>query len=169
MSSPVSSIRTFYPDGDKKVLGFLTYDIILGLGIDHIYSTPYFVALVGALGASLIACTLTRQWPIVKVAQRWRFLQTSSAVLTNPIAETLPNARVSDLGSILSKDGFQVFRKGGQLYAFKGLSGRYAPIGVHIALILTLVGAMMGAFGEWRGSVIAPESSQFVVAQVRPG
>lgn len=147
------------------MLGFVTWDLILGLGLDHIYATWYFAALVVLLGASLLACTSTRQWPIVKVAQRWKFLSRREGVLANPLAETLPNARLEDLGALLMKNGFQVFREGPKMYAFKGLSGRYAPIGVHFAIILTLIGSMMGALGGWRGTVMIPEGADFVVAQ----
>ena len=33
-----------------------TVDAILALGIDHVYTTPYFLALIGLLGCSLAAC-----------------------------------------------------------------------------------------------------------------
>jgi cytochrome c biogenesis protein len=28
---------TSYPDGPSKVLGFLSYDVLLGLQLDHVY------------------------------------------------------------------------------------------------------------------------------------
>lgn len=57
-----------YPDGPNKVLGFLSYDVLLNCQLDHIYTAWYFYALIGVLAASLMACTVTSQWPAVKVS-----------------------------------------------------------------------------------------------------
>ena len=60
-----------YPDGPDKVAGFVDYHLIELLQWDHIYTAPYFLALLALLGASLAACTSTRQWPMVRVARRY--------------------------------------------------------------------------------------------------
>ena len=59
-----------YPDGPDKVAGFVDYHLIYQLQWDHIYTANYFLALLALLGASLAACTSTRQWPMVRVARR---------------------------------------------------------------------------------------------------
>ena len=59
-----------YPDVPTKALGVLDYKFIWALQWDHIYTADYFLALLATLGASLAACTATRQWPMVKVARR---------------------------------------------------------------------------------------------------
>lgn len=56
-----------YPTEGPKMLGFLTYRMILFLQLDHIYTAPYFYGLMGLLVAQLIACTHTRQYPMAKV------------------------------------------------------------------------------------------------------
>lgn len=80
-------------------------------------------------------------------------------------AQVLPNARLADLGSSLTTKGYQVFRAGPQLYAFKGLAGRLGPIGVHAALLLSLFGTAYSGFGGWKGSAMVPEGQEFLVAQ----
>lgn len=60
----------------------------------------------------------------------------------------------------------QVFLKGPSLYAFKGLAGRFAPIGVHLALLLIMGGATLSAAGSFRGSVTVPQGLNFVVGDV---
>ena len=60
-----------YPAGAHKVLGFLTYQWIFALQWDHIYTAPYFLGLMALLGASLAACTSTRQLPMIRVARRY--------------------------------------------------------------------------------------------------
>ena len=59
-----------------------------------------------------------------------------------------------------------MFLKGPYLYAFKGLAGRYAPIGVHLAMLLIMVGATLSATGSFRGSVTVPQGLNFVVGDV---
>lgn len=59
-----------------------------------------------------------------------------------------------------------MFLKGPSLYAFKGLAGRFAPIGVHLALLLVMSGATISAAGSFRGSVTVPQGLNFVVGDV---
>lgn len=56
--------------------------------------------------------------------------------------------------------------KGPSLYAFKGLAGRFAPIGVHLALLLVMVGGTLSAAGSFRGSVTVPQGLNFVIGDV---
>lgn len=56
--------------------------------------------------------------------------------------------------------------KGPSLYAFKGLAGRLAPVGVHIALLLIMAGGTLSAAGSFRGSVTVPQGLNFVVGDV---
>lgn len=60
----------------------------------------------------------------------------------------------------------QVFLKGPSLYAFKGLAGRLAPIGVHLAMLLIMVGGTLSAAGSFRGSVTVPQGLNFVVGDI---
>lgn len=75
--------------------------------------------------------------------------------------------RLSRLLSVIFHYCFlQVFLKGPSLYAFKGLSGRFAPIGVHLALLLVMAGGTLSATGSFRGSVTVPQGLNFVVGDV---
>jgi len=56
--------------------------------------------------------------------------------------------------------------KGPSLYAFKGLAGRFSPIGVHLAMLLIMAGATLSATGSFRGSVTVPQGLNFVVGDV---
>ncbi|KAE9448530.1 hypothetical protein C3L33_19549, partial [Rhododendron williamsianum] len=59
-----------------------------------------------------------------------------------------------------------VFLKGPSLYAFKGLAGRFAPIGVHLAMLLIMVGGTLTAAGSFKGSVTVPQGLNFIVGDV---
>ena len=65
----MQAYQSFYPE-DKPLFGFLTWRVILGLSLDHIYTAPYFLGLLLLLAFTLVACSTTRQWPMVRVAQR---------------------------------------------------------------------------------------------------
>ncbi|CAO2815093.1 unnamed protein product [Amaranthus hypochondriacus] len=154
-----------YPE-DHPVLGFFTWRWVLTLGFDHMFSSPIFLGSLGLLAASLMACTYTTQIPLVKVARRWGFLKSAETICKQDFAEKLPRASVQDLGVVLMGAGYEVFLKGPYLYAFKGLAGRYAPIGVHLAMLLIMVGATLSATGSFRGSVTVPQGLNFVVGDV---
>ncbi|KAF3571297.1 hypothetical protein F2Q69_00058421 [Brassica cretica] len=154
-----------YPE-DSPVLGFFTWRWIFALGLDHMYSAPIFLGMLALLAASLMACTYTTQIPLVKVARRWSFMKSDDAIKKQDFAESLPRASIQDLGVILMGDGYEVFMKGPSLYAFKGLAGRFAPIGVHIAMILIMVGGTLSATGSFRGSVTVPQGLNFVMGDV---
>lgn len=82
---------------------------------------------------------------------------TTEAAAHQPRAgETLPSASVRDLGGLLKDSGYEVFLKDGSLYGFKGISGRFAPIAVHVSLVLILLGAAIGALGGLEGTVRPP-------------
>ncbi|XP_051132096.1 cytochrome c biogenesis protein CCS1, chloroplastic [Andrographis paniculata] len=148
---------------DNPVMGFVTWKWILTFGFDHMFSSPIFLGTLSLLGLSLIACTYTTQIPMLKVARRWSFLRSAEAVRKQEYSDTLPRASIQDLGVILMGSGYEVFLKGSSLYAFKGLAGRFAPIGVHIALLLVMAGGTLSASGSYRGSVTVPQGLNFVI------
>ena len=146
---------------DSPAFGFIDYPLILDFGLDHIYTEWYFLALLSGLAASLTACTFTRQLPVWRVSADWKFLDRPATLLKMEEAESLPRARSADLADLLAQRGYQVFMKGKKMYAFKGLVGRLAPIGVHAALLLTLGGAAYSGLGGLGGSVMVPEGTSF--------
>ncbi|MEO0970761.1 MAG: cytochrome c biogenesis protein ResB, partial [Cyanobacteria bacterium J06639_18] len=64
--------KTNYPS-QPALFGFLTWKVILTLGLDHVYSTWWFLALLILFGTSITACSFTRQLPALKVARKWKF------------------------------------------------------------------------------------------------
>ncbi|KAG2534939.1 hypothetical protein PVAP13_9NG075400 [Panicum virgatum] len=151
---------------DNPVFGFITWRWILTPGFDHMFSSPVFLGLLALLALSLMACTYTTQLPMVKVARRWSFTQSGERIKKQEFADSLPRASIQDLGVILMGAGYEVFTKGPSLYAFKGLAGRYAPIGVHLAMLFIMAGATLSATGSFKGSVDVPQGLNFVIGDV---
>ncbi|XP_078430528.1 cytochrome c biogenesis protein family [Wolffia australiana] len=151
---------------ENPVFGFITWKWIIYPGFDHMFSSPVFLGMLALLAASLMACTYTTQIPMTKVARRWSFMKSAESIRKQEFSDTLPRASVQDLGVILMSAGYEVFRRGPCLYAFKGLAGRFAPIGVHLAMLLVMAGATVSATGSFRGSVNVPQGLDFVVGDV---
>jgi cytochrome c biogenesis protein len=86
------------------------------------------------------------------------------------VHDALPRAVCADLARALAARGYQVFATPtGQLYGFKGLIGKMAPLAVHAGLLLSMVGFLTSALGGATGSAMAPEGSAFVMADaLRP-
>ena len=132
--------------------GLLSADVILALDFDHMYTSPVFLGLLALLAASLSACTATRQWPTLKVSRKWQFKRNRAQIAALTYAESLPRARLGDLAAALEKEGFRALALEGKLYAFRGLTGRVAPIVVHAAMLFSMMGFLVGAVGGWEGS-----------------
>lgn len=160
--APPSTYMRDYPDS-RPIMGFLTWRWILALSLDHMYSSPLFLGLLLLLAASLIACTSNRQLPMVRIARRWSFHKSPNTILKMDTSDVLERARASDLATLLTAEGFQVFTRGPALYAFKGLVGRFAPIGVHAALLLIMAGGTFSALGGWDGTAMTPQGLEFFV------
>uniref|UniRef100_A0A7C8YM40 ResB-like domain-containing protein n=2 Tax=Opuntia streptacantha TaxID=393608 RepID=A0A7C8YM40_OPUST len=93
-------------------------------------------------------------------------MQSPEAICKQEFSEKLPRASIQDLGIVLMGAGYEVFLRGPCLYAFRGLAGRFAPIGVHLAMLLIMAGATLSATGSFRGSVTVPQGLNFVVGDV---
>ena len=85
------SIETYklkYPFSNP-VLGFLTWDRILKLGLDHVYKSWWFFTLIFLFGLSLISCTFLQQFPSLKIARRCQYFRKTSQFYRLKIFTTL--------------------------------------------------------------------------------
>ena len=73
----ISGIPGIYFCRSFALFGFLSWQLVLALGLNHVYSTWWFLSLLVLFGTSLTVCTFTRQFPALKAAQRWQFYRKS--------------------------------------------------------------------------------------------
>jgi cytochrome c biogenesis protein len=73
-------------------LGVLQADGVLGLQLDHVYSSGWFLALMAWLALSLLLCSWRRQWPALQAALRWIDYRSARQLSKLSVAETLPVA-----------------------------------------------------------------------------
>jgi len=57
----------------KPIYGIIDANFILNLGIDHVYSTWWFLSLLLLLAICLVSCTMTRQFPLLKNSKEFFF------------------------------------------------------------------------------------------------
>ena len=161
------------------LFGFLTWKVILTLGLDHVYSTWWFLALLILFGTSITACSFTRQLPALKTARKWKFYNKARQFkklalsaefnVENKNAENKDNTSLNNLIEKLHQKNYKVFQEQDNenlLYARKGIIGRIGPIVVHIGIIVILLGSILGAMTGFIGQEMIPSGETFQVKNI---
>ncbi|CAN1210123.1 cytochrome c biogenesis protein [Tumidithrix helvetica PCC 7403] len=154
-----------YPD-HPALFGFLTYQVILTVGLDRVYGSWWFLSLLILFGSSLAACTFNRQLPMLKVAKRWFYYTKPQSFAKLPIATELTGRSLNDLSQALIQKGYKVFQADDRLYARKGLIGKVGPIFVHASMLLVLAGAILGALTGFTAQEMVPSGETFQIKNI---
>jgi cytochrome c biogenesis protein len=154
-----------YPE-HPALFGFLSWKIILAIGLNHVYSTWWFLSLLILFGTSLTACTFTRQIPALKAARRWNFYQQPRQFEKLALSAELDTGSTSSLIPLLEKRGYKIFEKEDAIYARKGIIGRIGPILVHAAMLMVLAGAILGTFTGFTAQEMIPSGATFQVKNI---
>ncbi|MCM1981416.1 cytochrome c biogenesis protein [Lyngbya confervoides] len=154
-----------YPES-PALFGFLTWKVLVGIGLDHVYRTWWFLALLILFGASLVACTFTHQLPALTSARRWKFYRQPRQFEKLALSTVLPTLDLFHLQALLQQHRYRVYQEGSALYARKGIAGRVGPIIVHISLLLILLSGIVGALGGFMAQEMVPSGQQFQVRNI---
>ncbi|OKH16927.1 cytochrome c biogenesis protein [[Limnothrix rosea] IAM M-220] len=154
-----------YPE-DPALFGFLTWKVLLAMGLDHVYTTWWYVLLLVVFGASLVACTFRRQLPALKAAKNWNYYSQARQFKKLALSTELNQGSLDTLVPHLEQKRYKIARDGDKLYANKGIAGRIGPIIVHIGMIVTLIGSIIGAFGGFMAQEMIPSGVNFKVNNV---
>ena len=154
-----------YPE-DPALFGILTWKVILGLGLDHVYRTWWFLALLMLFGASLTACTFTRQLPALGAAQGWKYYSQPRQFQKLALSTTLTEATLATLAEQLGRRRYRVFQEGDALYGRKGIVGRIGPILVHASMLLILLGAIWGSMTGFFAQELVPSGDTFRIQNI---
>lgn len=157
--------QTNYPQ-DPALFGFLSWKVILTLGLDHVYRTWWFLALLIVFGASLTACTFTRQFPALGAAQKWQYYTQPRQFQKLALSAELSETDLASLSRRLNQRRYRVFQDGNQLYGRKGIVGRIGPIVVHASMLLILAGAILGAMTGFFAQEIVPSGETFQIRNI---
>ncbi|MGF1517659.1 MAG: cytochrome c biogenesis protein [Nodosilinea sp.] len=157
--------QTNYP-ADPALFGFLSWKVILITGLDHVYRTWWFLALLMVFGASLTACTFTRQFPALGAAQKWKYYSQPRQFQKLALSAELSETDLATLATGLTQRRYLVFQDGKQLYGRKGIVGRIGPIVVHASMLLILLGAILGAMTGFFAQEIVPSGETFQIRNI---
>jgi cytochrome c biogenesis protein len=165
----VAFYQSNYPE-HPALFGFLTWKLLLILGLDHVYRTWWFLSILILFGSSLTACTFTRQFPALKAARRWKFYeepqQFAKLALSAELEAELETANLTSLEQFLQQKNYRIFREGDKVYARKGIIGKIGPIIVHASMLVILAGAMWGAMTGFLGQEMVPSGETFQVKNI---
>ena len=137
--------------------------ILLVLGLDHIYKTWWFLGLLFLFGTCLSSCTFIQQLPALKVARRYNF-KTTNLEFKRQEYETILNTKyfATCLNNFKQKN-YTIFQQQQIIYTYKGILGRFAPIIVHISMLLILLGNTIAAWGSFNAQELIPKGEIFQV------
>jgi len=150
----------------NPVFGFLTWDIILKFGLDHVYKTWWFFILIFLFGLSLISCTFLQQLPSLKIARRCQFFRTTGQFYRLKISTILNSFSFNKILSRIKDKQYSVFQQKNIIYCYKGLIGRIAPILVHFSMILVLLGTIVGSLFGFKAQEIVPKTENFHIQNI---
>ena len=150
----------------NKIFGFLSWDLIIQFGFDHIYKTWWFITLIFLFGVSLSTCTLLQQFPSLKIARRCQFFRTTQQFGRLNISTNLKHFISSQLLFKIKEKNYSIFQQKSIFYSYKGLIGRIAPIIVHFSMIIILIGAIFGSVSGFKAQEIIPKTETFHIQNV---
>lgn len=150
----------------NRVFGFLSWDIILNFGFDHVYTTWWFITFILLFGISLLTCTFLQQLPSLKIAKRCQFFRLTNQFRLLNISTKLQHLSLTKLLFRIKESQYSIFQQKDIAYCYKGLIGRIAPIIVHFSMILILLGAVFGSLNGFKAQEIVPKTETFHIQNV---
>ncbi|OLT57937.1 cytochrome c biogenesis protein [Moorena bouillonii] len=154
-----------YPE-DPALFGFLSWKVLLLLGLDHVYRTWWFLSLLVLFGSSLTACTFTRQFPALKAAGNWKFYKQPRQFGKLALSVELDKGSFTSLTELLEKRRYKVFQEGDTIYARKGIIGRIGPIVVHASMLIILGGSIWGSMTGFTAQEMVTSGNTFQVRNI---
>jgi cytochrome c biogenesis protein len=157
--------RQNYPE-DPALYGFLSWKVILAWGLNHVYSTWWYLSLLVVFGSSLTACTFTRQFPALKTARNWQYYQKPRQFEKLALSTESKNGSIKSLIPLLEAQKYKIFQQDNALYARKGILGKIGPIVVHAGMLVVLAGGIWGIFTGFFAQEMVPSGSTFQVKNI---
>ena len=150
----------------NRVFGFLSWDIILKFGLDHVYKTWWFISFIIIFGMSLLTCTILQQLPALKISRRCQFFRTPQQFQRLKVSTQLNALNFHKLLAKIKETQYSIFHQKNIIYAYKGLIGRIAPIIVHFSMILILIGTIVGSINGFKAQEIIPKTETFHIQNI---
>ena len=145
----------------NPLFGFLSWKLIIALGLDRLYNAWWFILVLLLFGSSLLACTFTTQLPSVKTFKIWKFVTQPSQYKKFKVNDVIKLGTSNVIAFNCNDNNYHFFRQQKKGYAYSGLLGRVAPIVVHGSIIILLLGSTLGSFGGYTAQEMVPRGEIF--------
>ena len=161
----IETYKSNYPLSNP-IFGFLSWDLILKLGLDHVYKTWWFLGLIFLFGCSLTLCSFLQQLPSLKIARRCQFFRTTNPFYRLKISTILNKFSWNKILARIKDQDYSIFHQKNMIYCYKGLIGRIGPIVVHFSMILILLGTIVGSLFGFKSQEIVPKTENFHIQNI---
>nr|YP_009244153.1 c-type cytochrome biogenensis protein [Gelidium elegans]AMK96395.1 c-type cytochrome biogenensis protein [Gelidium elegans] len=159
--------KNIYPETNENfyLLQF-NWRTIIVTGLDHLYDNWWFLLLLSLFFFSLTSCTLSRQLPSLKYARNWKFSKSSNKLEKIIDLQSFRHKYISNIIYSINKKNYFLFHQKNKIYSHQGLSGRIAPIFVHMSIILTISGSLIGLLGGFTAQEMIPRGEIFHIKNI---
>lgn len=161
-NQPLNYYQQNYPE-EPALFGFLTWQVLINVGLNHVYTTWWYLSILFLFGSSLIACTFKRQLPALKATQVWQYYSKPRQFNKLAFSAEINTESLDKITLILKDKKYKVYQNDNCIYAQKGISGRIGPIIVHLGMIIVLLGAVWGAFTGFFAQEMISSGDTFTV------
>lgn len=139
--APNRDPSVFYED-QYGVFGLIFYQ----LGFHNLYSSWWYMVLLGLIGVSLVICSLDRFVPLYKALKHQKPKKHKSFLSRQRLYSVSDNVKKEDINKVkesLKKSRYKITEVNGHILAEKGRFSRWGPYVNHIGLIIILVAAIL--------------------------
>nr|YP_009296891.1 c-type cytochrome biogenensis protein [Bangiopsis subsimplex]AOM66234.1 c-type cytochrome biogenensis protein [Bangiopsis subsimplex]ARO90404.1 cytochrome c biogenesis protein ccs1 [Bangiopsis subsimplex] len=130
----------FYKEFYKETNLIFNWKIIYFFQLNHIFQSNIYFLLILALSCSLSVCSFRVQFPSLQMARKYVFYTFPKQFFKTQFFKKVPNQSLSYIIKNLSFQKYYLFYKKDYAYAHKGLSGKIAPLFIHLSLLFILAG-----------------------------
>ena len=141
----------------------LFWKFLLFFGLDHIYKTWWFLTLLFLFGTCLVCCTFTQQFPTLQLARRCNFKIKFNSFKRQEYFSIIKNVYFFKCLNDFKLKKYNIFQQKNIIYVYKGILGRFAPIIVHVAMVLILIGNTVAALGSFNAQELIAKGEIFEV------
>jgi len=142
------------------------FKIIIFFGINHVYTTWWFFTLLFLFGSCLIICTFLQQFPLLKLARRCNFKFNIQEFENQEYFTILNFCYFFLILNNFKIQKYNIFQQKRIIYIYKGILGRFAPIVVHLAMLLILTGNVIAAFGSFNSQELIVKGEIFQLQNI---
>lgn len=157
---------SYYLDSYSNIVlpyGFNLAQLLLFIGCDHLYKTWWFSSLLFLFALCLVSCTFTQQLPILRRVRRFLFKSRQIDFHKQEYAAEIDIDCLNFSLCKLKERNYTICSQKTITYAYKGIIGRFAPIIVHVSMLLVLLGICLGTWQSFTSQELLAKGEIFQI------